>query len=210
MNEPQPLLSLGEVFVLLFVMLGPPFKVPAMFAARTRTLEAPAKRKLAFQAVGLAALVALVGGGLGVFVMGKWKIQSETILLAGGVIFLIVSLRSVLEEYTVPTPTPSAAPPSAFEFAFPTVVTPYGLAAIIVLFANSHTVDRTVVIAVFIAIIMGLDLLGMIFAGKVMGTIGPLPLRLIGVVLGVMTVALALQMGIFALRGLSIIPVARL
>jgi multiple antibiotic resistance protein len=210
MNEPQPLLSLGEVFVLLFVMLGPPFKVPAVFAARTRTLEAPAKRKLAFQSVGLAALIAIVGGGLGVFMMGKWKVQPETILLSGGIVFLIVSLRSVLEEYQPPIPKPSAAPPSAIEFAFPTVVTPYGLAAIIVLFANSHTLERTVLIGVFVAIIMGLALLGMLYAGKVMGTIGPLPLRLIGVVLGVMTIALALQMSIVALRGLSIIPVARL
>jgi multiple antibiotic resistance protein len=202
------MLSLGEVFVLLFVMLGPPLKVPAAFAARARLLQGPERRKLALQAFLLAVVLAIAGGGLGVFMMSKWQVEPQTVLLAGGILFLIVSLRAVLQDYGSPAPRPATPPPSPFELAFPTMVTPYGLAAIIVLFASSQSLARTAGIAVFVVAIILLDLLGMLFAEKLTSGVGPSALRLLGVVLGVMTVALALQMTLVALRELAIIPVA--
>jgi multiple antibiotic resistance protein len=212
--DTEQVLGLGEVFVLLFVTLGPPLKMPALFAARTKGLDDATCRALAWKAFGLAAVAAIVGGGLGVFMMKKWTVEPEALLLAGGIVFLIVSLRSVLEPYAAAAPPPAApappGPPSAFELAFPMEVTPYGLAAIIVLLANSHHPRRTAAIIALIAVVLVLNLLAMLFAKRLTRGGGQLPLKLFGVVLGIMTVALALEMSIVALRGLSIIPTAGL
>src|SRR5581483_4456610 len=69
-NDEQ-LLSLSEVFVLLFVMLGPPLKVPALFAARTQGLDGASSRALAWRSFGLAVVASIAGGALGAAVMNR-------------------------------------------------------------------------------------------------------------------------------------------
>ena len=211
----RPLLALSEVFGFFFVTLGPPLKTPAVYFARTHQLDAKTRRVLAFKTFVLATIVVLLGGFIGVALCGNWHISVPAMLLAGGIIFFLVSLRSVLDQYeiiAVPSPAslPGVAPvaksaPTAFETAVPMIITPYGLAAVIIILASSHSVDRTVGITLMLLLVMVLHLLAMLFAGPMMKAIGPLPFKIFGTIIASLTVGLAIQMMIAALIGLGVL-----
>ena len=70
------------------------------------------------------------------------------------------------------------------------LVTPYGLAAIILLIARSQDTTRLVSIAALVLVVMVLNLLAMRYARPVMHTI---PLQLFGTIVGVLTIGLSVQ-----------------
>jgi multiple antibiotic resistance protein len=210
-----PLLGASEVFMLLFITLGPPLKTPAVYFARTHQLDAKTQRVLAFRTFVLATIAVLIGGFLGVALRGNWHISIPAMLLAGGIIFFLVSLRTVLEQYE-PTVVPASGPsagnsaiakpvPSAFEMAVPMIITPYGLAALIILLSASHSVERTIMVTLALLGVMVLHLLAMLFAGPMLRTIGPLPFKIFGTVIGSLTVGLSIQMMITALIELGLL-----
>jgi multiple antibiotic resistance protein len=210
-----PLLGVSEVFMLLFITLGPPLKTPAVYFARTHQLDAKTQRTLAFKTFVLGTIAVLIGGFLGVALRGNWHISIPAMLLAGGIIFFLVSLRTVLEQYepaAVPPSAPSAGNsavakpvPSAFEMAVPMIITPYGLAALIILLSASHSMERTIMVTLSLLGVMVLHLLAMLFAGPMLRTIGPLPFKIFGTVIGSLTVGLSIQMMIAALIQLGLL-----
>jgi len=210
-----PLLDLAQVFTLLFVVMGPPLKTPAVYYARMQVFDAGTRRALAWKTFVLATVAVLIGGFLGLALQRNWQISIEAMLITGGLIFLLVSLRTVLEQYAAAEPprataegTVPAKPrvPSAFELAVPMIVTPYGLAGLIILLASSHDTERTVGIVAMLLLVMVMHLLAMLFAGPVMRAIGPLPFKLFGTIIGSLTVALSIQMLILGITGLLPAP----
>jgi multiple antibiotic resistance protein len=203
------LLALSEAFTLLFVVMGPPLKTPAIYYARMHAFDASTRRSLAFKTFLLATVTILVGGFVGLALQHKWQITLPAMLIAGGLIFLLVSLRTVLEQYapesTSHAPPPGASPPvppvpTAFSLAIPMIVTPYGLAGFIVLLASSHSTERTLGLVVVMVLVLVLHLLAMLSAGPVMRGIGPVPFKVFGTIIGSLTVALSVQMIIYGGR----------
>jgi multiple antibiotic resistance protein len=94
-------------------------------------------------------------------------------------------------------PRPDEPPPGlhlAFSpLAFPTVVTPYGIAAVIVFaaLAQDNYVDRLVLAGVVLVILI-MDWLAMLFAESILRWVGT-TLQVFAVVLGVTQIALGLQ-----------------
>lgn len=209
------ILGLSQAFTLLFVVMGPPLKTPAVYYARMHAFDAATRRALAFKTFALATLAVLIGGFLGLALQHNWQISVPAMLIAGGLIFLMVSLRTVLEQYAaepvaqpVPVGTVPAKPrlPTAFELAVPMIVTPYGLAGFIVLLSSSHSTQRTMGLVIVILLVLVLHLLAMLFAGPIMRGIGPVPFKLFGTIIGSLTVALSIQMIIYGGRMLLVLP----
>jgi len=94
-------------------------------------------------------------------------------------------------------PSPMAA---AMRVTFPTVVTPYGISALIVLVANSHDTRRTLVILAMLLGVMLLNLLAMLYARRLLAGVMTMVLEVLGAVLGVLQVALAVSIIFVALR----------
>jgi multiple antibiotic resistance protein len=78
-------------------------------------------------------------------------------------------------------------------------VTPYGIAALIALLVNSPDAARTAAVVAILIAVMVVNLLAMLYVRRIMGGVIVLALQIIGAVLGVLQVALAVQM---ILRGL--------
>lgn len=206
------LLSLTQVFTLLFIVMGPPLKTPLAYYARMQTFDAATRRSLAYKTTALATIAVLIGGFVGLALQRNWQISLPAMLLSGGVIFFLVSLRTVLDQYTaspVPHPVPEgtvpARPPvpSAFDLAVPMIVTPYGVAGLISLLASSHTMERTLGVVAMLVLVMICHLLAMRFSGPIIRGIGPLPFKLFGTIIGSLTVALSVQMMILGYRALT-------
>ena len=139
----------------------------------------------------------------------NWGISASAMLLAGGIIFAIVGLRLLLEQYQpahpASPPLPAAPMEAAMRITFPLVVTPYGIAALIAVLANSHHVARTAGIPAILLAVMVLNLLAMLYARQIMGGITVMVLQIAGAVLGVLQVAIAVDMILRALRELNVL-----
>ena len=197
------LLGLWPVFILVFVTLGP-IKVFGPFMQLTHDADEARTKQIAVRAFALAVIAAVVGGFVGRLLVDNWQISPAALTLAGGIIFLLVGLSLVLEQYkpahVTPAPLPEAPMAAALRIAFPIVVTPYGIAAVIALLVNSPDAARTGAILAILIAVMALDLLAMLYARRIIAGATILVLQIFGAVLGVLQVALAVQM---ILRGLS-------
>ncbi|HKP29196.1 MAG TPA: MarC family protein [Gemmatimonadales bacterium] len=190
--------SLVQVFTLLFVMIGP-LKLLGPFAAGTRTLDDASLRSLSLKAALIATGTLLAGGFLGKVMLQNWGVGVGALSIAGGIVFFLVSVRLVMEEYAPREPPRDHSPLTAFEAAFPLTVTPYGVAGFIALLSVAQDQRRVVAIVVITLLVLALDLLSMIYVRPLLKHIG-LPLKLLGAVLGVLMLALSVQMVIDGLQ----------
>jgi multiple antibiotic resistance protein len=90
-------------------------------------------RKTALLSFLIAMIAVLFGGFLGRALLSNWQVSIPALYLAGGIIFALVGLRLVLEQYEAApaaTPAPPVPPPgplaAAMRVTFPSIVTPYG------------------------------------------------------------------------------------
>jgi multiple antibiotic resistance protein len=193
-------LDLAKVFLFFFIMLGP-LKIIGPYVAITHAIPDAERRSIPWKVAGIATVAVLVGGLIGERLMRKWNITPGVMELAGAVVFLLVALRMVLAQYAEPmAPAPAQAHTTpVMRLVFPVVVTPYGVATFITLMAVSADVSRTSGIVAMVLLVMVLNLLAMLFAHQIMRWVTPLPLQVLGAVLGILQVALALQIiaGVF-------------
>lgn len=208
-NAPEAagLMELGAVFTLLFVTLGP-VKILGPFAQLTRDADEAKMRQIAMRAFALAVIAVVAGGFVGRALLGSWQISIPALTLAGGIIFFLVGLSLVLQQYE-PTPAATALPAApmaaALRIAFPTVVTPYGIAAVIALLAKSPDAARTGGILAILVGVMVLNLLAMLYARRLLGGVTVMVLQVLGAVLGVLQVALAVELILRGLRDLGVL-----
>ncbi|MGH8698096.1 MAG: MarC family protein [Burkholderiales bacterium] len=202
------LVGFGAIFTLFFITLGP-LKVLGPFAQLTREADEATMRRIAVRAFVLAVIAVVAGGFAGRALLENWSISASAMLLSGGIIFALVGLSLVLEQYQpahpAPPPLPAAPMAAAMRITFPTVVTPYGIAALIVVLANSPDAARTAGILAILLAVMVLNLLAMLYARRIMGGVTVMVLQILGAVLGVLQVALAIEMILRALRELGVL-----
>lgn len=210
-QEPLRRFPLGQVFTLLFLMLGP-FKIIGPFLKITHGADDRLARRIALWATIFAALALLVAGFLGEAFLSSYGVPLPVLALAGGIILFLVALKNVLEQFEPAEPHPDApaiAPEAAMKvalrpLAFPSIVTPYGIAALVVFLAFSQTTDGRLTIGAVVVAIMALNLIVMLVARRLQ-TLVSLLLPILGAVLGVVQVALGLQIINNALRMLGVL-----
>ncbi|MDM0076632.1 MarC family protein [Variovorax sp. J2P1-59] len=207
MHETNFSLGAGSIFTLMFVMLGP-LKVIGPFAKLTHEMDDAARKKIAVRAFVIALVAVIAGALVGRALLQSWSISPPALLLAGGAIFFVVGMRVVLEQYspasTPPPHLPDSPMAAAMRIAFPTVVTPYGTASVIVLLAHTHEVERMLTIFVIVVGVMLLNLVAMLFARRILGGVTAIVLEILGAVLGVLQVALAVTIILYALHDLGV------
>jgi small neutral amino acid transporter SnatA (MarC family) len=205
------MLGPAEIFTIFFITLGP-LKILGPFAQRTHGLDDAAVRQIALRAFLIAAISAIAGGFLGAALLANWRVSIGAMIIAGGIVFLLVGLRQVLEEYEPPrapdarmVALPASPTAAALKLLFPIVLTPFGIAAVIVLLALSAEGGRTGIIIAMVAAVMFLNLLAMLFARKILVGVTIVVLQILGAVLGILQVGLAVQIILRGLRDLKLI-----
>jgi multiple antibiotic resistance protein len=208
------MLSIGAIFIIFFITLGP-LKLIVPFARRTQDMEVSQVRQTALHAAAIATVVAIGGSLLGKQMLIAWHVSIGALIIAAGIIFFIVALRQLLEQYNQevqppPAPATPMAPASAharaIRLVFPVVLTPYGLAAIIAALAARAETQRTSVVLGLVLGIMGLNLLAMLYARRIL--LGPVVvvLQMVGAILAVLQSALAVQFLIVGVHMLATTP----
>jgi multiple antibiotic resistance protein len=191
--------DIREIFTFLFIMLGP-IKLLAPFAKLTAASSESESRSLALRAALIATLTILAASFIGQAMLAKWNVSPGALAIAGGILFFLVALSLVLDPYTEPPPQAFAQAPSMralIRQVVPKIVTPYGIAAVILLLTLMP--DKKVAIVEILVGIMALDLIAMLFARKILAVVA-FPLQIFGTVMGVLQVALSVQMVIYGIR----------
>lgn len=198
-------LTRGDMFTIFFLMLGP-IKILGPFVQMTRNGDAAFARKLAIRAFFVSCLTLLLTGLIGESSLDKYHISIPELAIAAGIILFLVALKAVLQQFdTNGKVAPKEYTPDlrlAFSpLAFPTIVTPYGVSAVIV--CLSLTPDFLVRSQVFAELfaLMVVNLVAMLFAKPILKYLA-MPLALLGVVLGVIQVALGLHFIDLGLRAM--------
>ncbi|MFO1313199.1 MAG: MarC family protein [Burkholderiales bacterium] len=201
----------GEIFTIFFITIGP-LKLLGPFVQRTHGLEDAVVRQIAVRAFLIATVAAIAGGFLGATLLANWHVSIGAMVITAGLVFLLVGLRQILEQYEPPhAPDPNmpalpAAPTAAaLKLLFPIVLTPFGIAAVIVLIALSPGGERTALIVGMVVVVMLLNLVSMLFARKIMVGATIVVLQILGAVLGILQAGLAVQIMLRGLRDLKII-----
>ena len=174
-------------------------------------MDAPATRMLALKGFFFASLAGVAAATFGQNTLVKWDVGLPALLIAAGLVLLLVALKSVLSQYEqsprVPpgdNPQPATTMLAISPLAFPTIITPYGIAAFILINAAVPPEQNIEIYKVFLEV-MALNLVAMLFARPIIKYLSTV-LTILGAVLGVLQVALAVQMLILAFRMLGFLP----
>jgi multiple antibiotic resistance protein len=189
-------LGLSQTFTFFFVMLGP-LKILGPFTRLTQHADDKLRRALALRSIMIACIAGILAAVVGQSMLDKWSVQLPSLLIAAGVILFLVALRDVMAQYQPKAPAEAPPEPSrrmAFSpLAFPTIITPYGTAVLILLLAVIDGFQHDAIIVGLFLAVMVLNLLAMLFARQILHLVGPV-LGILGALLGVLQVALAVQM----------------
>lgn len=205
-------LGLGKIFTFFFLTLGPK-AVIAPFARSTAALDATIRRKVALATTGISLLAVIVAATIGVRVLNSWGISTGALLVAAGIILFLVALESIRSQYELPDQAESAPPVKAsvrqlgFKLAFPYVVSPYGVAVVVlVLTSRPDTVPMMPILAMLGGIML-LNLVVMLNAQRIATSpyIAPL-MAVVGSVLAVLQAALGVHAVLVGLALAGVLP----
>ncbi|WP_431268492.1 MarC family protein [Dankookia sp. P2] len=201
--------SLVQVWGFFFLLLGP-IKILGPFHRMTADAEPALRRKLAVRGALFATCIVLLAGTLGVQALRNYAVPPPVLALTGGLVLFLVALQGLLESFN-PRPRVAAEPPSlqaaAMPLAYPIIVTPSGIAAVIIYMTLAPGwPDKGAIVGLLLAIML-MNLIAMLFASAVLRWLG-MPLLVLGTVLGVVQAALGLNIMLNALRILGVIAAA--
>lgn len=194
--------DLSQVFTFFFITLGP-LRLLGPFAKVTRGYDEDTVRRFAIIGAIIATIALIVAALLGSVVLQKWHVSIGALSIAGGIVLLCVALPTVLGRPNDGGPPATGAVPEqrpeadASRLVVPAIITPYGVAVLIIFVTLMP--ERTLPILGLLVLVMVLDLLAMIFARQILRTLGA-ALRIFGMILGVLQVALAVQIIFYGVR----------
>ena len=209
-QEQMKQFPVAYVLTFLFMMLGP-FKIIGPFAKITKGADAALTRQIALQATLFSSIALLVAAFIGEYILTRNGIPLPILALAAGIILFLVALLNILQQFAPPTshsetvtaPTPTLKQ-ALTPLAFPTIVTPYGIAATIVFLAFSEDLQGRLIIGAGVLVIMLLNLIVMLNVRRI-GPILNISLAILGAVIGIIQVALGLQIINNSFRALGVL-----
>lgn len=212
--------DLAYAFTICFMTLGPLKTIPVFFLA-THNADRRTIRTLATKSTVLATLIVLFVNLIASGTMMKWRVSIDALAIAGGLVLLITSLKTLSGFNLTETPERmepaagggvTAAPastrwmgrPVLSPLVIPAIIPPVGV-VVILLFAGLAVDDMALQIqwTGLLLAIMAANFVAMLFAGPIMRLVGVPVLQIVGWVFSALQAGLAVQAIINALRHLK-------
>lgn len=202
MHPSHYVLQFGQIFTIFFIMLGP-LRIPDAFAVATAGLNHHDKNQLSLKAGLLFFGGLIIAGYLGSRILKSWGISPATLTLAIGILFLLSALPPLVKK-TVAKSSPEKMDLSPSNIATSLLISPHGLAAVIVLFTVGHDTKRFLTVVGCLAAIGVLNILYMAFI-KPAGEKESMVKVMLKTTLGTLQFALSLQIIYSSLHWLKVI-----
>jgi multiple antibiotic resistance protein len=197
---------LSKIFTFFFLTLGPK-AVVAPFARNTASLDTGTRNRVAFLVTGISLLSIIIAATIGVRVLKNWGVSTGALLIAAGLILFLIALESIRGQYEDPAPRRDKADNEvsvrrlAFKLAFPYVVSPHGVAVVILVLTSRPAFVPIEPIIAMLGGMMLLNLVVMLGARRIASSPYVAPaFAVLGAVLGVLQAALGVQAVLVGLR----------
>ncbi|MGB2933305.1 MAG: MarC family protein [Methyloceanibacter sp.] len=200
-------LGLADIFVILFVTIGP-LKAALVYAALTAGTDAAFKREVAIKTVVTSAIVIGIFIFAGEFLLQIFHISLAALKIAGGLILLLFALGMVMgepkkAEAVEGKPSVNIA---VYPLAMPLMATPQGIVAIVTLIAAMPGLKGIATVGGSAAVILVINLLTLLYIDRIIALIGPAALQIVARVVGLLLAALAVQLMIMGFTDIGIVP----
>lgn len=175
------------------MMLGP-FKMLGPFAKLTNEADPKFVRKIAFRAILYSLVTVALAAFLGAGILERVGVPIPILTLSGGIILFLVALLDIIKQFDSTKSQEEkvgqlSLQSAIYPIAFPIIVTPYGIAAVIVFNVISPDLSAKLTVGAMVIGIMLLNLFVMLYC-KVLFKYLSIILPILGAILGMLTVAL--------------------
>jgi multiple antibiotic resistance protein len=138
----------------------------------------------------------------------NFGVSLNVLALTGGLVFSVVAFRTILEQFqAVPKDKPEAETLSlnsaVLRLAFPTIISPYGIAAVIIFAAIASDASTQVAIFSLALSVLFMDLVAMLLARPLLKWLGA-PLLILNAVLSIIQLAFGVQIIITTLASIGL------
>jgi multiple antibiotic resistance protein len=195
----------AQIFTFLFLMLGP-FKMLGPFTRITMGEDPKLTRQIALRATLFSSLALVLAAFVGETVLTKFGIPLPILSMSGGIILFMVALLNIIHQFIIPEKQEVQKAPATLKMAmtplaFPSIVTPYGIAAVIVFLALTPDLKGKLIVGAIVIVIMLINLFFMLINRYIYKFLA-LALPILGAILGVVQVALGLMIIYNSLKNL--------
>ena len=197
----------ADLFMIFLVTLGP-LRSAIVYARLTADSDASFKRRVAIKTVATSTVVALLFVVAGEAMLQAFHVSIPALKLAGGLILVLFALGMVMDSESKEGDTTSTATSTdigVFPLAMPLMASPQGLVAIVTVTAATPGMQEVLLIIGLILIIMAFNFFFLLGAHRILGMIGPSALNVVGRIVGLLLVALAIQLMIWGLTDLGVL-----
>ena len=195
------------IFTVFMLTLGP-IKVTPAFFLMTQGQTPEAVRALAIKgtmaAIAVSLVIALAMTGLA----ASWRVSVDDLRIAGGILLFLAS-REMIGQFNRSAPPPASPPrhPAVTPLAIPTIVTPWGVTAIL-FFAELAGGDSKMLPTMvgILLLVMLLNLIGMLLARRIIAAVDVMTFQVVGWIFAVLQAGFAVDGVIASLRQLGPVP----
>ena len=200
--------GIADDIAILVITVGP-LKAAIVYARLTGGADKALRRAIAFRTVIVATIVLLIFIVFGEFILGIFHISLPALKLAGGLILLLFALGMVMgDDPGVGSEGPVTIAVATYPLAMPLMATPQGIVAVVTLAAAKRELSNIILLIVIILAIMGLNLIVLLSADKILGKGSGGAMQVVGRIVGLLLAGLAMQLMIQGLTDLGVIPAA--
>ena len=201
--------DLGEAFTFFFLMLGP-VNVLGPFVKMTERADDRFRRQLAIRATIFSCLALAAAALVGERGLRDYGVSLNVLALTGGLVLSVVAFQTILDQFR-PVHTDKAGAETVsldsavLHLAFPTIITPYGIAAVIIFAAVASDTSTKIAIFLIALGVLLLDLFAMLVARPLLKWLGA-PLLILNAVLAIIQLAFGVQIIVNSLAAIGVFP----
>jgi multiple antibiotic resistance protein len=189
-------------FVTLWVTIDPIGTVP-LYLAVTKDLSHVDRRKAAIRATIIASVILASFLFFGQLLLEVMHIEMLSFQIAGGIVLFLFALSMIFANSSAnQAPADAGHDVAVFPLAMPSIATPGALLSVVVLTDNNtHSLPEQSMTCVVMLFVLGLTLVLMLLANKLIKLIGRSGANILSRVMGMILAAVAVQMVYSAIKG---------
>jgi multiple antibiotic resistance protein len=198
-------LGIADILMIFLVTIGP-IKAGIVFASLTAGTDSSFRRSVAIKTVVTATAVCLLFVLAGGFLLTAFHVSIPALKIAGGLILMLYALSMVKGEDSSGGEQTDTAPSTniaIYPLAMPLLATPQGIVLITTITATTTSIREVMSIVVLILAVMAFNFVFLLGAHWIIRVIGRSALQVVASVVGLLFVALAVQLMMWGLVDLG-------
>jgi multiple antibiotic resistance protein len=200
-------LGLADILVIFLVTLGP-IKATVVFASLTAGTDSAFRRSVATKTVLTATSVCLLFVLAGGSLLSAFHVSLPALKIAGGLVLMLYALSMVKGEGGSKgdqDDTPPSTQIAIYPLAIPLLATPQGIVLITTVTATTTNITEVLSIVGLILGVMAFNFGCLLGAHWIIRVIGVAALQVVSCVVGLLFVALAVQLMMWGLVDLGLL-----